>query len=125
MNIKKLNPYKELFLTALDGLPIEAMEEDIKGSGDPLITQLYTDLLKAVDLVKWPKYKKVYRQLGICSIYALVDPCYGDPLRWMLHNIQRSPKLDIKAKAPRNWRVNTQLPDKFKPKEEKNNVGSL
>ena len=105
MDIKKLNPHKEEFLEFLEFLPISSMEEDIKSSYDHLIKHLYGKLICCVDESRDSRYKKIYHDLGICSIYALIDPMYGDPVRWLLHEVKKS-SFDIEAKPFRFWRVN-------------------
>jgi len=105
MNIKNLDHYKEGFLEFLDILPISQMEEDIKGFNDERISELYGKLQEAINETKDSRYKKIYHKLGICSIYTLIDPIYGDPVRWILHEIQKS-DFDLEAKPPRLWRVN-------------------
>ena len=105
MNIKDLDYYKEGFLEFLDILPINQMENDIKGSSDDLICELYGKLQYAVNETTDSRYKKIYHDLGICSIYALIDPIYGDPVRWIFHEVKKS-NFDLKAKPPRLWRVN-------------------
>lgn len=105
MNIKDLNYYKEGFLEFLDILPIDQMEDDIKCNHDQLIEHLYEKLNYAIDETKDSRYKKINHDLGICSIYALIDPIYGDPIRWIFHEVKKS-SFDLKAKPPRLWRVN-------------------
>ncbi|MBA7496534.1 hypothetical protein ES702_07143 [subsurface metagenome] len=105
MNIKQLNQYKENFLEFFDILPIDQMEKDIKGSSDSLISELYGKLQYAIDETHYSRYKKIYHKVGICSIYSLMDPLYGDLIRWMFYEIKKS-DFDLKAKPPRLWRVN-------------------
>ena len=105
MNIKRLNHYKEGFLEFLDILPIQQMENDIKCNHDQLIEYLYEKLNRGINETTDSRYKKIYHDLGICSIYTLIDPCYGDPVRWIFHGIKKS-SFDLKAKHPRQWRVN-------------------
>jgi len=71
MNIKNLDHYKEGFLEFLDILPIDAMEDDIKCDRDQLIEHLYEKLNHCIDKTTDSRYKKIYHDLGICSIYAL------------------------------------------------------
>jgi len=105
MNIKDLNHYKEGFLEFLDILPISQMEDDIKCDHDQLIEHLYKKLNYCIDEIKDTRYKKIYHQLGICSIYALIDPIYGDPIRWIFNEIKKT-SFELEAKPLRLWRVN-------------------
>lgn len=105
MNIKDLGYYKESFLEFLDILPISQMEFDIKNNNDDLIKNLYAKLQYCVKETNDSRYKKIYHKLGICSIYSLLDPLYGDIMRFMLHGIRKS-GFDLHAKPPRLWRVN-------------------
>ena len=105
INIKQLDYYKEGFLEFLNVLPISKMEEDIKNSSDQFINELYKKLQEIIEQTKYYRYKENYHKLGICAIYSLIDPIYGDPVRWLFHVIRKS-KVDIKAKSPEKWRCN-------------------
>lgn len=103
MNIKRLDPYKGLFVYFVDTLPLDAMEFDIQQSNDPLIKQLYKSLNEAEKTTNDKRYREINRKMGILGIYCLFDGIYSDFIRWMLSQIQG---IDLKAKNPEHWRVN-------------------
>jgi len=103
--MKSLDQHKEGFLEFLSYLPITQMEDDIKGNGDLLIEYLYKKLNYAIDETKDKRYRKIYHDLGICSIYVFLDPAYGDPFRWILREIKKT-DFELYALPPHLWRVN-------------------
>jgi len=105
MNIKNLDRYKEGFLEFLDILPISQMENDIKCDHDQLIEHLYEKLQYVIDETKDSRYKKIYHKLGICSIYSLIDPIYGDIIRFLFQDLKKT-SFEMKEKPPGLWRVN-------------------
>ena len=104
MNIKNLDPYKKEFKEFLELMPVSKLEFSIQISSDPLIKKLYHQLLAADHEIMDPYYKSVIHNAGILGIYTLVDPCYGDVIRWILSDVT---KEEIKPKVARLWRINT------------------
>jgi len=104
MNVKELDQYKRMFEEVLDLVPISKLEFDIQTSGDPLMRDLYQQLLEAErEIYQNMRAKDLFHQTMILAIYSLKDPVYADPLKWIMSRVD----MRNHVKAPKNWRVNT------------------
>lgn len=106
MNIKKLDPYKKLFVNFINLMPIESMEFDIQNNNDSLIKQMYKSLIISLEDITDKREKKILYKLGISSIYSQLDPVYGEPIRWILSQLDFS---NVNVIPPREWRINKEV----------------
>ena len=104
MDLKTLDPFKGVFRYFLELLPIEAMAYDISEKhDDPLIVAMYTRHMEAINNIDDGRSRKIFNRLGIAFIYTLMDPVYGDPMRFIFSQIKDT---DPKEDVPKNWRIN-------------------
>ena len=85
MNPKELDQYKRLFEEVLDLVPISKLEFSIQTAGDPLMAELYHQLVDAErEIYQNQRAKDLFHQTMIILIYSLKDPVYADPLKWIM-----------------------------------------
>lgn len=105
MNPKELDQYKRLFEEVLDVIPVSKLEFSIQTSGDPLMAELYHQLVDAErEIHQNMRAKDLFHKTMVILIYSLKDPVYADPLKWIMA------KMDMKKynlRVPKQWRINT------------------